>query len=82
MVNLEELYSKCEKIKDSCMIGESSGDILDVIDVAQVILEHLIRFKNDHADEDTLIGAVDWNSADAVKTMYDIMYELEFDMED
>ena len=82
MVNLEELYNKCESIKSKCVIGESSGDILDVIEVAQVIFEHLIRFKNDHDDEDTLIGAVDWNSADAVKTLYDIMYELEFNMEE
>ena len=81
MVNFEELYNKCENIKSNCVIGESSGDILDVVEVAQVIFEHLIRFKNEHSDEDTLIGAVDWNSADAVRTLYDIMYELEFDME-
>lgn len=81
MVKFEELYDKCENIKNKCLVGESSGDILDVVEVAQVIFEHLMRFKNDHADEETLIGAVDWNSADAVKTLYDIMYELEFDME-
>ena len=81
MVNLEDMYKKCEKIKNNCMIGEASGEILDVVEVAQMIFEHLIRFKHDHADEDTLIGAVDWNSADAVRTLYDIMYELEFDME-
>ena len=81
MVNLEELYNKCENIKNKCVIGESSSDILDVVEVAQVIFDHLIRFKNDNADEDTLIGAVDWNSADAVRTLYEIMYELEFNME-
>lgn len=82
MVNLEDMYKKCEKIKSNCVIGESSGDIFDVVEVTQAILEHLIHFKNDHADEDTLVDAVDWNSADAARTLYDIMYELEFDMED